>query len=79
METEYTEKELADRNKRWKDHDAYELLCELLWIPDNKRCAVFGVDDFYVHAKKLVEKDEYQYRIQQALAVAKFVNDLKGS
>jgi hypothetical protein len=66
-----------ERKKRFDDHWAYTWLCEQLWIPDHKRCAVFGVGDFYEHAKKIIQTEEYQYRIQVLKSMVKLINEVE--
>lgn len=51
--------------KRYDDFEVYQMLCEYLWIHQNKRKALFGIGDFYEHAKELLTTPEHGYRLSK--------------
>lgn len=54
--------------KRFDDYKIYQMLCDYLWIHENRRKAVFGIGDFYEHGKQLFETPEYMYRLRKPQA-----------
>jgi hypothetical protein len=54
-----------DTKKRYDDYQVYQMLCDHLWYHQSKRKAVFGIGDFYEHAKELLTKPENLYRVEQ--------------
>lgn len=55
----------SNDGKRYDDYSIYQLLCDHLWIHENRRKAVFGIGDFYEHAKELLTKEENLYRVEK--------------
>lgn len=55
----------SNNGKRYDDFAVYESLCDHLWIHQSRRKALFGIGDFYEHAKELLTKEENLYRVQQ--------------
>lgn len=63
-----------ETKKRFDDHEAYIILCKYLWIEDFKRYPVFGINNFYEHAQRILKEEAYQYRLKNLLDLARFVN-----
>lgn len=61
----FFDKPFANSKQRYDDFDVYQMLCDTLWIHDSKRKAVFGVDDFYEHARQLLTAPEHAYRVEK--------------
>jgi hypothetical protein len=51
--------------RRFDDYEVYQKLCDHLSIHESKRKAVFGVDDFYIHAKELISNSEHARKIEK--------------
>lgn len=65
--------------KRYDDYEVYQMLCSHLWIHESKRMAVFGIGDFYEHAKKLLTTPEHCYRVEKIKNTAmytRFMNEV---